>query len=173
MGEEGLMKAIITLLPIVALLSSCDSPETIYENVVLANHVAGHVDFIGSDCGPLKKSKPEDFGGWGGTITPAGTLRRVGFLDHFDGETLSTATWVDDQIYKDETRRDWTFLHSWQTWTTTFPVEDDLVLELTRWASPQCSDSDRDEKKSGILDAGARQPDVADEAAATPRSSTS
>ena len=164
MGEEDLMKAIVTLLLIVPLLSSCDSPETIYENFVAVYHVSGRVDPYARGCGPLKRSKPADFGCGLDTSNPAGAFRHVWFLDHFDGEKLSTATWVDGQIYEHETR-DWTFLHTWQTWTTLVPVEDDLVLDLTRWASPQCSTSDWDEKENGILDGGAGQVDVTDEAA--------
>jgi hypothetical protein len=160
MDEEDLMKAIVTILLIGPLLSSCDSSEVIYENFLANLHESDGVHLAEArGCGPLERSKVGSF-----RPTLFGSHGVLGLDDKFDGERLSTSTCINQVCYVGETR-DWASLRTWETWTMFVPFSDNIVLGLTRWASPQCSTSDWDEKQNGILDGGVRQIDVADEAA--------
>jgi len=155
------MKAIVTILLIVPLVSSCSSPEIIYENFLANLHDSEGIHLEGRGCSqPLRRSNVDSFGPW--WSIDAVTI--VGIDDTFDGERLSTSTRVNEVYYAGETR-DWASLRTWETWTVFVPVSDGLVLEMRRWASPLCSVSDWDEEQNGVRDGGARQSEVAGEAA--------
>ena len=62
MDEEDLMKAIVTILLIGPLLSSCDSSEVIYENFLANLHESDGVHLAEArGCGPLERSKVGSF----------------------------------------------------------------------------------------------------------------
>ena len=155
MDEEGLMKAIVTILLIGPLLSSCDSSEVIYENFLAFFHESDGVHYMAGGCDRLERSKVA-------SVVPTfyGSYGVLGLDDRFDGERLSTSTCANQVCYAGETR-DWASLRTWETWTTCVPFSDNIVLEMRRWASPVCSTSDWDKERNGVRDGGARQSDVA------------
>lgn len=155
------MKAILACL-VAPLLCSCSADETVWEDVFAIRHSSAGDQFAGRVSGPFVKGKSGDL-----NFDPNYPPDDVGFsyytTDHFDGERLLASTFVNGELFTNETR-DWTFLRAGETWTTQIRVSDSIYIELRRWGSADdFKAGETAELLDGIFDSGAHGGEVSGE----------